>query len=126
MWNGDLSLVDSLVHEDCVIHQARASGPPSEAHRGPNAIRELVEMGRAPFDPVEFAIEAGPIVEGDMLAGRWHCDGSYKGGMEGVAARPGTRVSFGGIDMMRIQDGRIIEYWVSSDGLALMAQLGAN
>ena len=31
----------------------------------------------------------------------------------------------GGIDIMRVRDGRLAEYWVSSDGLALMAQLGA-
>ena len=29
------------------------------------------------------------------------------------------------IDIMRIEDGRLAEYWVTSDGLALMAQLGA-
>ena len=34
-------------------------------------------------------------------------------------------MSFGGIDIMRIEDGRLAEYWVTSDGLALMAQLGA-
>ena len=27
--------------------------------------------------------------------------------------------------MMRIADGRLAEYWVSSDGIALMQQLGA-
>jgi hypothetical protein len=34
-------------------------------------------------------------------------------------------VTFGGIDILRVQDGRFAEYWVSSDGLALMGQLGA-
>jgi hypothetical protein len=34
-------------------------------------------------------------------------------------------VSYGGIDIMRIEDGRLAEYWVSSAGLALMGQLGA-
>jgi hypothetical protein len=29
------------------------------------------------------------------------------------------------IDLLRARGGRFAEYWVSSDGLALMAQLGA-
>jgi len=33
-------------------------------------------------------------------------------------------VEFGGIDMKRVEQGRIAEYWVSSDGAHLMAQLG--
>lgn len=28
-------------------------------------------------------------------------------------------------DLLRAREGRLAEYWVSSDGLALMAQLGA-
>jgi predicted ester cyclase len=34
-------------------------------------------------------------------------------------------VTFGGIDIMRVADRRLAEYWVSSDGIALMQQLGA-
>jgi hypothetical protein len=29
------------------------------------------------------------------------------------------------MDLLRARDGRFAEYWVSSDGLQLMAQLGA-
>lgn len=32
-------------------------------------------------------------------------------------------ITFRGIDIWRIEDGKIVEYWVSSDGLHLMAQL---
>jgi hypothetical protein len=34
-------------------------------------------------------------------------------------------VAFGGIDLLRARGDRFAEYWVSSDGLALMGQLGA-
>lgn len=37
----------------------------------------------------------------------------------------GTPVAFGGIDLLRARGDRFAEYWVSSDGLALMGQLGA-
>jgi predicted ester cyclase len=35
------------------------------------------------------------------------------------------KLIFSGMDIMRIENGRVAEYWVSSDGLYLMAQLGA-
>jgi predicted ester cyclase len=82
-------------------------------------------MGRAPFSELTFAIEVGPIVEGDMLAARWIGRALYAGGIPGATAPEGTEVAFGGIDIMRVADGRLAEYWVSSDGIALMTQLGA-
>jgi predicted ester cyclase len=45
--------------------------------------------------------------------------------MPGATAPEGTEVTFGGIDIMRVADGRLAEYWVSSDGISLMQQLGA-
>jgi hypothetical protein len=35
----------------------------------------------------------------------------------------GTEISFSGIDIWRVEDGQIIEYWISSDGLHMVAQL---
>ena len=74
-------------------------------------------MGRSPIEALTFALEVGPIVEGDMLAARWSGRGTYAGGIPGTSAPAGTEVWFGGIDIMRIEDGRLAEYWVSSDGL---------
>ena len=56
---------------------------------------------------------------------RWTARGRYAGGFPGATAPEGTEVVFGGIDIMRVEDGRLAEYWVSSDGIAFMQQLGA-
>jgi ketosteroid isomerase-like protein len=125
LWNGDLAVAEELVTDDFVIHQARADGAASEEPRGPEAVRQTVHDGHAPFDDLTFQIEVGPVVEGDMVAARWVGEGRYRGGMPGATAAPGTPVAFGGIDLLRARDGRFAEYWVSSDGLQLMAQLGA-
>jgi len=85
----------------------------------------MVRTGRAPFSELTCSIEVGPIVEGDMIAARWTARGRYAGGIPGATVPEGTEVAFGGIDIMRVRDGRLAEYWVSSDGLALMQQLGA-
>jgi len=125
LWHGEESVAHEILSDDFTIHQARSQPGESEAVSGPQAGIELVRMGRAPFSQVTFAIEVGPIVEGEVLAARWIGRGTYAGGFPGATAPDGTEVAFGGIDMMRIADGRLAEYWVSSDGIALMQQLGA-
>jgi predicted ester cyclase len=125
LWHGDEYVADEILADDFVIHQARSQPGESETVRGPRAGIEMVQMGRAPFSDLIFEIEVGPIVEGDMLAARWVGRGRYAGGMPGASAPDGTEVTFGGIDIMRVANGRLAEYWVSSDGISLMQQLGA-
>jgi predicted ester cyclase len=125
LWNGDLAVATELVTDDLVIHQARADGAGSDERRGPEAVVQLVRDGHAPFDGLTFEIEVGPVVEGDLVAARWAGRGRYRGGMPGATAAAGTPVAFGGIDLLRARGDRFAEYWVSSDGLALMGQLGA-
>jgi predicted ester cyclase len=117
MWNGELDLADELVAPGCVIHQ-----PPNDV-RGPEGVRRMVGMGRAPFTEITFRVEVPPIVEGDRLAARWTSIGRYEGGIPGATAPRGTEVTFGGNDIWRVEDGKSVEYWVSSDGMHLMAQL---
>jgi hypothetical protein len=125
LWSGRTEIAGEIVTDDFLVHQARSDGRPPDAVRGPEAAIELVQAGRGPFSSIEFAIEVGPLVDGDLVAARWTSRGVYAGGIPGTTAEPGTEVSFGGTDVFRIRDGRFSEYWVSSDGLALMTQLGA-
>jgi predicted ester cyclase len=120
MWNGEIDLADELMSPDCPIHQ------PPNTFRGADGLRLMVEMGRAPFEDPVFAIEVDPIVERNRLAARWTMTGRYRGGIPGATAPPGTEITFGGIDIWRVEDGRIVEYWVSSDGLHFMAQLNPD
>jgi predicted ester cyclase len=125
LWNGDLALAGELVTDDFLVHQARADGAGSEAVRGPEAVTRMVREGHAPFEELTFEVEVGPVVEGNLVAARWLGRGRYRGGLPGATAPAGTPVAFGGIDLLRAREGRFAEYWVSSDGLQLMAQLGA-
>jgi predicted ester cyclase len=125
LWNGDLAVAGELVTDDFVVHQARVDDAGSEEVRGPEAVVRMVRQGHAPFDDLTFQIEVGPVVEVNMVAARWVGRGRYREGIPGATAPAGTPVAFGGIDLLRARDGRFAEYWVSSDGLALMAQVGA-
>jgi predicted ester cyclase len=125
LWAGDLDVAGEIVSPDFLIHQARSDGRPSDAVRGPDAVRELVVQGRSPFSSIGFSVAVGPIVDGDLVAARWESRGVYAGGIPGASAPAGTDVTFGGTDILLVRDGRFAEYWVSSDGLSLMQQLGA-
>ena len=121
LWQApDQRLAAELFTPGFVIHQAGAEWP-----TGPDAAVSLVRMGLAPFRGIELRIEVGPLVAGDFVSARWAFTGAYAGGIPGVPAAQGTRVTFGGIDIMRAEGDRFAEYWVSSDGLDLMQQLGA-
>ncbi|MGH2702064.1 MAG: ester cyclase [Actinomycetota bacterium] len=128
MWNGDADEAAAIASEiaapHLVVHQARAGRDESKTPRGPDALVQIVTQGRAPFDEVKVSIEVGPVAEGDLVSARWEFAGSYNGGIPGATAAAGTLVAFAGIDLFRIENGKLAEYWVSSDDGYLMAQLG--
>jgi predicted ester cyclase len=123
VWAAPDARLDALAAElftpELVIHQGGVDYP-----TGPAAVAELIRQARAPFRDIQLRIDVGPLVDGDHVSARWTFSGAYTGGL-GVPASMGTPVSFHGIDIMRAQGDRIAEYWVSSDGLDLMSQLGA-
>lgn len=125
LWNGRFELAHEIIAENCRVHQAPSDPKNPLDLRGPEGVLKMIMMGHAPFSDLVFRIELEPIVEGNRLAARWISEGRYKGDFPGATVSPGTRITFGGIDIMRIEDGKIAEYWVSSDGIYLLAQLGA-
>lgn len=116
------SLAEEVIDPDFVI---RRNGDES-ALRGPAAIVDTIEQSLALFDDVRVTLDLGPIVDGDLVSARWTFAGAYRGGIPGAPAEPGTRVAFSGIDIVRVADGKVVEYWVSADGEYLARQLGAG
>ena len=122
LWNGDLAIIDQIVTPDFV---GSWPGRPGLVH-GPKELADIIRMSRDIFHDVTFAVEVGPVVDGELVAARWIAHGSYKGGMRSASAPPGTRVSFSGHDLLRVEDGRFAEYWVISETEHLLAQLQPN
>jgi predicted ester cyclase len=123
-WNGNPDVLPAIIAPEFVIHQARFDGTASEDVRGPEAAARMLHEAAAPFPKLHMTVDAGPAVDGDLVAARWTLRGTYQGGMPGATAAPGTEVVFSGIDLFRVESGKFVEYWVSSDGVHLMAQLG--
>ena len=120
LWNGNLAIIDQIVTPDFV---GSWPGRPGLVH-GPKELADIIRMSRAIFLEVTFAVEVGPVADGELVAARWIGQGRYKGGMRGTTAPVGTRVSFSGHDLLRVEaGGRFAEYWVISETEHLLAQL---
>ena len=63
------------------------------------------------------------IAEGGLVAGVFTATGTHRGEVMGVAPT-GQEISFRGINVFRIHDGRISDRWGRLDDLGFLQQLG--
>ncbi len=112
----ELDAIDELMAEDFVIHSAdRTIGPRT-------AFKEWVGSFFANIEDLEFEV-LDMFTDGTKVATRWRCSGKLKGIMFGVKGT-GQAISFTGINLMTVKDGRITEAWVERDGLGIARSLG--
>ncbi len=131
-WNGDLDLADEVVAEGIVLHATLLDGRASATINDPETFAEWVGGLRQAIPDLEFETVVGPISEpvgpadGTIIAGHWRASGTYAGGFPGATAEAGTPVAFAGTDIVRMKDGVVVEYWLVSDTLTLLSQLGVG
>lgn len=98
LWHGNRDVAADLVTEDFVGHW------PDRDVTGPAALAAVVRETHAMFTDLSFALEVGPVVEGDLVAARWTGRGRTDDGP----------MRFVGNDVLRVRDGRFAEYWVAT------------
>ncbi len=125
LWNGNLDVAEQIIHPDFDVHRIPMPHVP-EGLGGRDTLVEWVRQTRSIIDGLRLTVEVGPLVDGEMVAGRWFAEGSYRGGIPGATAPAGTLVRFHGNDIWRAEDGLIREYWLSDDLLDLSQQLGVG
>ena len=124
LWNGDLAVADEIIAPEFVAHFVPAGDSPGEV-RGPDGLKTWIGGSSETYTDYSVTTIVGPLVEGDMMAGRWVIRGTYQGGIPGSAPDAvGRQISFEGTDLLRAKGGQLVEYWVSSDTLNLLQQLG--
>ncbi|WP_344165384.1 ester cyclase [Nocardiopsis rhodophaea] len=97
---------------------------PTKDIYGPDQLAEMIRDGVSLFSSVRVEVTVGPLVEGDLVSARWMFRGVYNGEFPGSPVEAGAEVSFSGMDIMRYAEGKFSEYWVCSDGIQFMEQLG--
>lgn len=116
---GNLDLIDELVAEEAVGYDPTQPEPV----RGPAGMKQLVSMYRSAFPDISFEVHE-TLSDGDWVAVRWTSSGTHEGELMGIEPT-GKTVSVEGIELDRIQDGKMVESRVSWDALGLLQQLGA-
>jgi steroid delta-isomerase-like uncharacterized protein len=124
-WNGLLNRNDLLIEE--VVAPLSSSfvyhRPGMPDVTGLTYVRQ-VETYRSAFPDFHQMIE-DLLAEGDKVACRWSARGTHQGDLMGVAAT-GKAITFTGIAIFRVANGKIQEEWAYSDTLGLMQQLGVG
>jgi hypothetical protein len=123
MWNGDLSIADTLISPDNRLHAAMFDGGDGSAVGGVSGMKEFVSQMRSLASDLVFTVEVGPIAADDYVVVRWVATGHYGGGMPGAGAPVGAELTLHGTDILRVDQKQVVEYWLNADTLALMTQL---
>ena len=114
---GRVGMVDELHSTNFVDHDAAGRTPDREGFK--QGIAELYVGFPDLFTEIEDL-----VVDPDRgsVAIRWSATGTHQGPFMGLPPT-GNRVSFKGIEIIRIHGGRIVERWGEWDGIELLQQL---
>lgn len=124
VWNkGNLAAVDELLSPNYTLRVLYHNpGRPDVFTPGTEGIKRSVPMYRKAFPDLHITLEA-IIQEGDRLAVQWSAQATHTGAFRGIAPTD-KAVSYAGINIYRVVDGKIAEELYSGDRLGLWQQLG--
>ncbi len=114
---GDLDLLDRVLAESLVDH----SSFPVNAN-GRDSFKQRFRSVLLAFPDANMTVEDG-IATGDKVVFRWTLRGTHTGPFASVEPT-GRHVVVTGINITRIEDGKVVEHWASFDHLGLLQQLG--
>jgi steroid delta-isomerase-like uncharacterized protein len=116
---GNLAVVDEVFAADYIRHDLRPGNPLP----GPEGQKKIAADFRAAFPDLHVTMDL-MIAEGDMVAARVTNEGTNTG-LWGDVPATGKRARFSGVNIFRIENGKVVEIWNHRDDLGVMQQLGA-
>jgi steroid delta-isomerase-like uncharacterized protein len=115
MWDqGNLAEVDALVAPNIVLNNWAP---------GLDGLKNVVRGMRVSFPDLRHTLD-DVIAAGDKVVVRFKFQGTHQGDYRGLAPTHKT-VSYTGIGIWRLADGKLVEHWSNIDLYGLMQQLGA-
>ena len=118
LWDVDApgGVADRIYARDVVDHNPQVGQGP-----GLEGIKQLVGVYHAVFPDLHVSTD-DVVLSGDRVVVRWTGTGTHEGDQLGVPATH-RQVRLTGIDILRIDDGRIVERWGETNGLEMMEQI---
>jgi predicted ester cyclase len=114
-----LGTMDELCAPDLVDHNALPGQRP-----GRDGLKDSFGQFLAGFPDLRATVHQ-LVAEGDILVSRFTMEGTHTGELMG-AAPTGRRVTFRGIDMVRIRENRAVEVWHEGNDVEILMQLGVQ
>ena len=120
VWNqGDTEAIDKYMAPDAIGHGL--TDAEGNDMRGPAAFKPFVAKFKEAFPDLQIEV-CETVSEGDLIVARCVVRGTHAG--EGLCMAPTQRpIEIGGMSMVRVRDGQIVEGWNNFDFQALFAQL---
>ncbi len=119
VWNtGEVSGLNALVAPNFSRHTN--SGNPYSATSLDSLKRAITNL-RATYPDFKVTLTE-VIAASDKVVGRWQWSGTHSG--VGLPEAKGKSVQVTGINIMHVKNGKFVEEWVESDGMAAILQLG--
>lgn len=113
---GHLAAIDDLLTPTYIYHA------PGMEVNGPDGLKQIFTMLRNAF-PDWYETTEDLFAEGDKVVFRVTGYGTHQGDFMGIPPT-GKRVAMSGIDIVRIEGGKLVEHWAIFDQVGLMQQLG--
>ncbi|MBF9132772.1 hypothetical protein I0C86_28015 [Plantactinospora sp. S1510] len=114
--NGDPSLVGEILAPTVAAHLPPTVDGPEDLDGRP-ALVSWVLARHADRPAARLTVEVGPIIGPDLIAGRWtRADADGRGAVGGPHRTCGSTA---GVDIIRIDGDRIVEYWGHDDSVQL-------
>jgi len=114
----DVDTIDELCAPDLVDHN-----PIPDQKPGLAGFKDTIAMYKGIFPDSQVDVQH-IVAEGDLVATHWTVTGTHQAEFFGIPAT-GRKVSIEGMNVYRLDGGRITDVWTQFDGLGLMQQLGA-
>jgi len=116
--SNDLEALGEVVSEDLLTPKIMPGIP--SGMEGAKAAHRIMLAGFPDYQTVIDDL----VAEGDKVVARITMSGTNTGNFMGIPPT-GKHVSFTGIYIARIANGKIVEHWGEEDSISLLQQLGA-
>lgn len=115
---GDVDALERYFAEDVIDHNAFPGQAP-----GREGMAQAMLAYRAAFPDLTLTND-DIIVGTDRVVLRWTAVGTHEGDLMGIPAS-GAEVTMTGIDILRVENGKVVERWGEFNSMQTMQQIGA-
>jgi predicted ester cyclase len=123
MWNdvstGNLNALDNIYSSDYKRYLSATATPLTAAQQ-----KARLTGLRTVFPDLTLTIE-NMVAEGDLVSVRMTVTGTQQGAYQGIAPT-GKKVTIAAFEIVRIQNGKVVEHWGGPDTYDMLTQLGAK